>query len=35
MDEEFLEFHHLVEDFFNLELELEIDEKFKNAEEVI
>ena len=26
MNEEFIEFHHFVEDFFNLELELEIDE---------
>ena len=27
MDEEFIEFQDFVEDFFNLELELEIEEK--------
>ena len=35
MDDEFIEFQDFVEDFFNLELELEIDEEFENAEEVI
>ena len=28
MDDEFIEFQDFVEDFFNLELELEIDEEF-------
>ena len=35
MDDEFIEFQDFVEDFFNLELELEIDEEFENSEEVI
>ena len=28
MDDEFIEFQDFVEDFFNLELEFEIDEEF-------
>ena len=35
MDAEFIEFQDFVEDFFNLELELEIDKELVNAEEVI
>ena len=35
MDAEFIEFQDFVEDFFNLELELEIDRELVNAEEVI
>ena len=30
MDDEFIEFQDFVEDFVNLELELEIDEEFAN-----
>ena len=32
MDDEFIEFQDFVEDFFNLALELEINEEFENAE---
>ena len=35
MDAEFIEFQDFVEDFFNLELELEIDKELVNVEEVI
>ena len=35
MDNDFIEFQDFVEDFFNLELEFEIDEEFENAEEII
>ena len=35
MDDKFIVFQNFVEDFFNLEFELEIDEEFENAEEVI
>ena len=35
MDDEFIDFQDFVEDFFNLALEVEIDEEFENAEEVI
>ena len=35
MDYELIEFQYFIEDFFNLKPELEIDEKFENAEEVI
>ena len=31
MDDELIEFQDFIEDFFNLELELEIDEEFVNA----
>ena len=35
MNDEFIEFHDFVDDFFNIEPEYEIDEEFENAEEVI
>ena len=35
MDAKFIEFQDFVEDFFNLELKLEIDKELVNAEEVI
>ena len=34
MDDELIQFRDFIEDFFNLELELEIDEEFINAGKV-